>query len=134
MGEFMTKILGMVAGRIVRTILAVVVAIGIGVGVRLMTHEGGVQGGLVSMQRLQQAIPDAITDKLSLGPDEDRPVRCRIGQEERLLRGLDCRHQGGYTVGDGSDGGYTTVTAEEQRAAVAPTLNKRQPAPDAKQP
>lgn len=132
MGDIMKRILGMIMGKVVKTILSVVVAIGIGVGVRLMTHEGGVKGGLQSMEKLQEAIPDSVVESLSLGPDEDRPVRCRIGQEERLLRGLDCRQQGGFTVGDGSEAGYSTVTPEEQRAAVAPTLSRRQPSPDGK--
>lgn len=132
MGGLLKKLASLVMGKVVRTILSVIVAIGVGIGVRVFTHEGGVQGGLQSMEKLQQAIPDSVVETLSLAPDEDRPVRCRIGQEERLLRGLDCRQQGGYTAGDGSDAGYSTVTAEEQRAAVAPTLARRQPAPDAK--
>lgn len=119
----------------VKTVLAVVIAAAVGGGAWLYTKGSGSSGGAVAMapmERIKAAIPDAVIDTLSLGPDEDRPVRCRILEEERLMRGLDCRQQGGYVVGDGSDAGYSTVTPEEQRAAVAPTLSKRQPAPDAK--
>jgi hypothetical protein len=118
----------------VKTVLAVVIAAAVGGGAWLYTKGGSASGGatMAPMERIKAAIPDAVVDKLSLGPDEDRPVRCRIGEEDRLMRGLDCRQQGGFVAGDGSDAGYSTVTPEEQRAAVAPTLSKRDPAPDAK--
>lgn len=119
-------------GKTVKTILAVLIAAAVGVGAWLVTQStsgGGAVAAMAPMERIRAAIPGAVADSLSLGPDEDRPVRCRVGPKELLLRGLDCRQHGGYTVGDGSNAGYSTVTAEEQRAAVAPTLNRRQPAP-----
>jgi len=118
----------------VKTVLAVVIAVAVGAGAWLVTQGKDGTGKVVAMapmEKIKAVIPDSVVDTLSLGPDEDRPVRCRIGESDRLLRGLDCRQQGGYVVGDGSDAGYSTVTPEEQRAAVAPTLSKRQPASDA---
>lgn len=118
-------------GKTVKTVLAIVIAAAIGGGAWLVANGGGAKhggGALAALDKLRTAVPNTVAEKLSLGPDEDRPVRCRVGQEERFLRGLDCRQQGGSVLGDGSRADYLTVPSGEQRAAVAPTLNRRQPA------
>lgn len=121
-----------------KLVLVVVLAVALGAGAWLLTRRDGGSGGatpLPSLAKVEKMMPKAVAEtmaKVLPGPDQDRPVRCQIGDVERLMRGLDCQQQGGLVTGDGSTGGYSKVTAEEQRAAVAPTVARKKPGPEEK--